>query len=177
MLNNKIYILSIIMIILTVLTGCGKENEPKVISGKYVAADGESYVVVDGYEKGKSDKFEEVIGYCNIQFFNVDLTSYEEFYLNNNTASYIAVNIEGSVSDDQIKEIQDMLKDRVDLKKQFEDNKARFFYYKDSYGDYGLGCEIDGSGFDQGYETYVNLLYLPEDKTIVINEMKYVLQE
>lgn len=170
-------ILLVLIIINLLLTGCGKEKDSKVVEGKYVSVDGESYIVVDEYKKGGSDEFEQVIGYCNIQFHNADLTSFEDFYLDNNTASYIAVNTNGHISDEQLKEIQDMLKVRVDFKKQFEDHKAKFFYYKDDYGDYGLICKVDGSGFEQGYETYVNLRYLYEDKTIIVDEVKYILQE
>lgn len=172
----RFIILFIIMINITI-TGCQNKKVSKVIEGKYISVDGESYIVVDDYKKGKSDEFDEVIGYCNIQLHNVDLTAFEDFYLSNNTANYLAVNTNGNVSDEQMKEIQDILKSRVDFKKQFEDNKAEFFYFKDAYGDYGLGCEVDGSGFDQGYETYLSLGYSLKDKTIIIDEVKYILQE
>ncbi len=70
-----------------------------------------------------------------------------------------------------------MLMDNVDFRKQFIDNKAEFFYFKDSYGDYGLAGKVDGSGFGQGYETYVSIGYLPKEKTIIVDDVKYILEE
>ena len=171
-------IISVLLVMLFMLTACNKQDVKMVIEdGKYVSVDKSSYIVVSDYKNGKSDEYDEIIGYCNIQFFNVDLSAFEEYYLANNTANYIAVNTEGNVSDERLKEIQDMLMDNVDFRKQFIDNKAEFFYFKDSYGDYGLAGKVDGSGFGQGYETYVSIGYLPKEKTIIVDDVKYILEE
>ena len=168
----------LILSLLFVLTGCGdKADKTTVKEGKYISVDGESYITVENYIKGKSEKFEEVIGYCDIQFHNVDMSSFEEFYLKNNTMNYVQLNYEGNVTEEQLQEIKEMLMKRVDFKNQFEENKANYFFFKDYAGDYGLGCEVDGSGFDQGYETYMSLLYKPSDKTIEIDGVKYILEE
>lgn len=167
-----------ILSLLFIFTGCGKKADKITVKeGKYISADGESYITVDNYIKGKSDKFEEVIGYCDIQFHNVDMSSFEEFYLASNTANYVTVNYNGDATEEQIQEIEDMLMERVDFENQFEENKANYFFFKDDKGAYGLGCEVDGSGFDQGYETYMSLVYKPAEKIIEVDGVKYILEE
>lgn len=164
--------------ILVSLTGCKKDkNKITVREGRYVSVDGESYITVTDYKNGKSDEFEEVTGYCDIQFCNVDMSTFIDFYLANNTGSYVAVNMGGKATEKELDEIRKMLLERVDFKAQFEDNKAHFFVFKDSYGDYGMASKVEGSGFDQGYETYVSLLFLPEENIIAVDGVKYILSE
>lgn len=163
---------------LFMITGCDEKTDKTTVKeGKYISVDGESYVTVENYIKGKSEKFEEVIGYCDIQFHNVDMSSFEEFYLANNTTNYIQINMDGKATEEQLHEVKEMLIKRVDFKKQFEENAANYFFFKDYEGNYGLGCEVDGSGFDQGYITYMSLAYKPSEKTIEVDGVKYILEE
>lgn len=173
--KNIVYLLIVIAIL---ITACGKkeENIPKPFEGKYIATDGSGYITVENYRNGSSEEFEEVVGLCDLQFFNVDLSGYEEFYLLNNATNYIAVNTEGGLTDEEVEEIMDMLRANVNFKKQFEENKATFSYYEDDDGGHGLICEVEGSGFGQGYETYVNIQYIPNEKAICIDELKFELE-
>lgn len=176
---KRIYLYGLMILsLLFILTGCGEKTDKTTVKeGKYISVDGESYITVENYKKGKSDKFEEVIGYCDIQFHNVDMSAFEEFYLINNTANYVMLNYDGKATEEQRQEIREMLMERVDFKNQFEENKANYFFFRDYEGDYGLGCEVEGSGFDQGYETYMSLLYKPAEKTIEVEGVKYILEE
>ena len=37
--------------------------------------------------------------------------------------------------------------------------------------------EVNGSGFDGAYETYVTVEYISKEKAIICDEIKYVLEE
>lgn len=177
-MKNRVFSILIYLIFLVALTGCQKtKNKITVKEGKYVSVDGDSYMTVENYKEGKSEEFEEVIGCCDIQFYNVDMTSFVDFYLANNTGNYVAVNMNGKATEEELKEIRKMLMERVDFVSQFEKNKSCFFFFKDYAGDYGMLCKVEGSGFDQGYETYVSLLYLPDENTIAVDGIKYILEE
>ena len=165
-------------IILLNCTSCGKKDVPKPIAGKYVSADGDSYIVVENYKSGKSEKFDEIIGCCDIQFTNVDLSSFSEFCVINGTGNYIVVNKLSGLSAEETEEIKKKFESNIDLNKQFIENKAEFgYFYSKDEKKYGLCCEIEGSGFNGAYECYVSMEYNADEKMIVCNEIKYILEE
>ncbi len=174
-----IVLLCVICIVFANLVGCGKKDFPKPVSGKYVSVDGNSYIVIGEYSAGKSEKFDEVLGYCDIQFTNVDLSPFSEFSVINGTSVYIAINdLGGKLSSEEVKEIKKKFESNIDLNKQFVENKAKFgYFYSENEKGYGFLCEIEGSGFDGAYECYVAMEYIAKEKTIICEEIKYILEE
>lgn len=158
--------------------GCGAEEIPKPIAGKYISTDGNSYIVLGEYSQGKSDKFDEIMGYCDAQFTNVDLSSFAEFCEFNGAGNYIMVNKLTGLTTEETAEIRKKFRNNIDLNAQFVENKAEFgYFYSESEKKYGLCCEIEGSGFDGAYECYVAMEYNLKDRTIVCDDIKYILEE
>lgn len=170
----------ILCIIILCFTGCGnKENTPKPINGKYVSADGGSYIILSDYEHGRPKGADaDVFGKGNLQFINVDLSTFSEYCVYNNTSNYIYINKLAELGIEERDEITKMFEDKIDIHNQFMDNSAEFeFFYSEVDKAYGFMCEIAGSGFDGAYECYVTVEYVADEKTIICDEIKYVLEE
>lgn len=176
---KKSMILMLCVIILC-FTGCGnKEKTPKPINGKYVSADGESYIILSEYEHGRPKGADaDVFGKGSLQFTNVDLSTFSKYCIHNNTSNYIYLNKLGGLSVEEREEITKMFEDKIDLENQFMNNSAEFeYFYSEVEKGYGFMCEIEGSGFDGAYECYVTVEYVADEKTIICDEIKYVLEE
>ncbi len=165
----------VIVCICGICSGC--KNNSEVVEGKYVSVgkNKDSYITVTDY----TEEDVEYLGECKIQFTNVDLSNYRDLAVNNATLNYAVVNdLTESISDEELKELREQFSSNIELEKQYYDNKALFEYgYSEEEQGYWMMSEIDGSGFDGKYECYVSMQYIPSEKTIVINEKKYVLEE
>lgn len=158
--------------------GCGVEEAPKPIAGKYISVDGNSYITLGEYSEGKSNEFDEIMGYCDAQFTNVDLSSFAEFCEFNGAGNYIVVNKLTGLTTEETAKIRERFRNNIDLNTQFVENKAKFgYFYSESEKKYGLCCEIEGSGFDGAYECYVSMEYNSEEREIICDEIKYILEE
>lgn len=178
--ENKKKIINIIILYIIVLcmTSCGKEKVPKPVEGKYVSADGSSYIVLSDYTNESPKDSEDVFGKCRLQFTNVDLTAFAEFCILNATGNYISVNKLGNLSQEELAGVKKRFEDSIDLKKQFIDHKAEFeYFYSEEEKGYGFMCEIEGSGFDGAYECYVSAEYVADEKAIICDEVKYILED
>ena len=176
-MNKKMVRIFLIASVLLVLTGCGKKESPKPVEGKYVSLSGDSYIILSDYNS-ESDKKNDKIGECKLQFINVDLSNFYNYSVNNSCSNYISKNYPDGCTKDKINEIMDMYKEQIDLNKQFVENSAKFMYfYSETEKGYGFMSEIEGSGFDGAYETYVTVEYCADDKSIICDEVKYILEE
>lgn len=180
-MNKKEKIISlftVLIISIVLLMGCGKKDVPKPISGKYISDDGNSYIMLENYKNGKYKGFNEEIGYCELQFHNVDLSSFKQFGVMNSTGNYITNHKLENASKEEKNKIQEMYETNINMEKQFEANKAKFsFFYSSDEKKYALCCAVDGSGFDGSYETYVSMEYNFKKKAIICDEIKYTLKE
>ena len=169
----------ILICICGVCSGC--KNNSEVVEGKYVSVgkNKDSYITVTDY----TNEDVAYLGECNLQFTNVDLSIFEDFAVNNAVSNYIGVNDlgEGMTEEEfeeEFKKLKEKFASNIDLKKQFSDNKSLFEYgYNENEKVYWISGEIDGSGFDDKYECFVNMEYIPSEKSKVIDEKKYVLEE
>ena len=177
-MRRKIIYSILIAAMVTTFTGCGeKEKVPKPIEGLYVSADGESSLRLSDYSS-QSDLGENVYGKCSIQFQNVDLEAFENFAIYNSVSHYIFAKMQASCTDAERDEVIESYKSKIDVNNQFCDNKATFVYfYSEEDKGYGFMSEVNGSGFDGAYETYVTVEYISKDKAIICDEIKYVLEE
>ena len=178
---NKKKLLMFILIFTTIIicfTGCSKKENNDPIDGKYISADGNSYIILTNYKDVKSGKFDEEIGRCNLQFFEIDLSPFSQFTILNGMGNYIMANKFTEISKEESDNIRNMFENKIDLDKQFKENKAEFsYFYSIDEKKHGLCCEIEGSGFNGAYECYVSMEYNLDEKTIICEEIKYILEE
>ena len=171
---RKITISLISVSIIIILSGCGQNDELK--EGKYSLenSNGQSYIALSDFSKDNSD----YLGTCYLQFENVDLTTFEETSINNTFSNYVFENNLNNLSEKEQADLRNEFLSKIDLKKQFVDNKSLFEYgYSEEQEGYWLMSEINGSGFNNEYETYVSMQYIPEENTLIFDEKKYVLEE
>lgn len=175
MLKKRLKMMIGLSVIVLCITGCEKEKVPTPLEGKYISKDGNSFIELSNY---KSNSSEEKIGECDIQFTNVDFSEFYDFTVNVTAANYIAVNYPDGCSKEERNDICEKIKSQMDMNKQFIDNPSKFeYFHSESEQGYGFMSEIEGSGFDGAYETYVTLEYRADEKAIICNEIKYVLEE
>lgn len=169
----------ILICICGLCSGC--KNNSEVVEGKYVSVgkNKDSYITVSDF----TNEDVEYLGECNLQFTNVDLSIFKEYAVINATGNYVVeYDLRENMTEEEFKKEFEKLKEKfasnIDLKKQFSDNKSLFEFGYDEYEKaYWISGEIDGSGFNNEYECYVNMEYIPSEKSIVIDEKKYVLEE
>lgn len=172
---KKIKIITICLAILSMvmlLTGCKADLK----EGKYVLenGDGQSYITISDYTKEGS----EYLGFCKMQFKNVDFTTFEEHSVNNTFLNYITNKGLTDLSEEEQEKLKKEFEANLNFEKQFVENKSLFEYgYSEEQEGYWLMSEINGSGFDDAFETYVNMQYIPEENALVFDERKYILEK
>ena len=167
----------ILLMMFLCLSGCGKEKPPKPMEGKYVSSDGNSYIVLSDYVL-KDNDINKKIGECNLKFTNVDLSAFYNFSVSNSASTYVTRYFPDGCSEEEKDDLIAQYKKQIDLNKQFSEKKANFqYFYSKTEKRYGFMCEIEGSGFDGAYETYLTVEYRADEKTIICDEIKYILEK
>lgn len=176
--RNKKFVLNIILLMMILcISGCGKEKPPKPIEGKYVSSNGNDYIILSNYVS-KSNDLNEKIGECDLKFTNVDLSGFYNFSVYNSASNYATRYFPDGCSEKEKDMLLEKYRKQIDLNKQFSENKAKFkYFYSTTEKRYGFMCEIEGSGFDDAYETYLTVEYRADEKAIICDEIKYVLEE
>lgn len=173
-----VVLLCVVCLLCANFVGCGKKGVPKPVAGKYVSADGNSYIVLSNYKAEKSKESEDVIGYCDIQFSNVDLSTTLEYCVHISTSRYIEANKEKGLTEEDIEAVKKKFADDIDLQGQLIDNAAEFeYFYSETDKGYGFSYEIEGSGYDGAYECYLILEYIADEKAVIYDEIKYTLEK
>lgn len=165
-------------------SGCS-DSIPAPKEGKYVNARGgaDSYITLSGYKTSSNSSFgDQYVGECYLQFHDIDLKTYADFCINITVTNYIAINITDEMTQEEYDAKYDELYKEfiknIDLKAQYSDKSSLFYYgHSTEYNNYWFSSEIAGSGFDGKYEGYLNVEYLPDEKAIICDDIKYVLEE
>lgn len=135
-IRNKVSCCIVIILAVLLLVGCGKREKPKPIEGKYISVDGNSYILLENYKNGNAQseknklmtESSDMIGTCELQFHNIDLSIIKNNIITMATTSYFQKHHLSKASQEEKDNVKNMLESNIDLDKQFAQNKAKVNY-------------------------------------------------